>query len=310
MKKAILCLIAAVSLLLPVSAVAAPVSVETPIQEENATENTLPVPISVERKNIDGVEYLVKVYDLPANTPQEQLVEEDFVLEDFLFSYIAADKQLNENKDTKEVTEDAKAEGGSKNLEDVIKLFPATKPYDKDGYQGTLTLDTGSIVTEVAGYTTKNYTVSATKEYPGLMYADPSYVAQSTVKDGYILKVSEDLLSIMEITTGQLPKVFALSMQDITPYGNNLYHLNSILQPATATTAPVVGVAITTETAVPGCATGATNMLSIDEAARFILEVAKAYTKGECSFYDEKEYAHLHKLYGSMEHLRTFGIDA
>ena len=131
-----------------------------------------------------------------------------------------------------------------------------------------------------------------------------------TVKDGYILKVSEDLLSIMEITTGQLPKVFALSMQDITPYGNNLYHLNSILQPATATTAPVVGVAITTETAVPGCATGATNMLSIDEAARFILEVAKAYTKGECSFYDEKEYAHLHKLYGSMEHLRTFGIDA
>ena len=79
MKKAILCLIAAVSLLLPVSAVASPVRVETPIQEENATENTLPVPISMERKNIDGVEYLVKVYDLPANTPQEQLVEEDFV---------------------------------------------------------------------------------------------------------------------------------------------------------------------------------------------------------------------------------------
>ena len=38
MKKAILCLIAAASLLLPVSAAAAPVSVEMPIQEENATE--------------------------------------------------------------------------------------------------------------------------------------------------------------------------------------------------------------------------------------------------------------------------------
>ena len=50
MKKAILCLIAAASLLLPVSAAAAPVSVEMPIQEENATENTMPVPISVERK--------------------------------------------------------------------------------------------------------------------------------------------------------------------------------------------------------------------------------------------------------------------
>ena len=124
-------------------------------------------------------------------------MEEDFVLEDFLFSYIAADKQLNENKDTKEVTEDAKAEGGSKNLEDVIKLFPATKTYDKDGYQGTLTLDTGSIVTEVAGYTTKNYTVSATKEYPGLMYADPSYVAQSTVKDGYTLPLTNVSWTVM-----------------------------------------------------------------------------------------------------------------
>ena len=95
MKKAILCLIAAVSLLLPMPTEAAPMSVETPIQEEN----TLPVPVSVERKNIDGVEYLIKVYDLPADTPQEQLVEEDFVLEDFLFSYITTDKQINENKD-------------------------------------------------------------------------------------------------------------------------------------------------------------------------------------------------------------------
>lgn len=128
-----------------------------------------------------------------------------------------------------------------------------------------------------------------------------------TVKDGYILKVSEDLLGIMEITTGQAPKVFALSMQDITPYGNNLYHLNSILQPSTATDVPVVGVAITTETAVPGCATGATNLMSIDEAGRFILEVAKEYTRGVCGFYDQEEYARMQKLYGSMSHLRTFG---
>lgn len=133
------------------------------------------------------------------------------------------------------------------------------------------------------------------------------FAISPTVKDGYILKVSEDLLSIVEITTGQPPKVFALSMQDITPYGNGLFHLNSILQPATATEAPVVGVAITTETAVPGCATGATNMMSIDEAARFILEVAKAYTEGDCHFYDEEEYGRISKLYGSMSHLRTFG---
>ena len=45
------------------------------------------------------------------------------------------------------------------------------------------------------------------------------------------MRVSEDLLGIAEITTGKLPQVFAISTLDITPYGNGLYHLNSIMQP-------------------------------------------------------------------------------
>ena len=128
-----------------------------------------------------------------------------------------------------------------------------------------------------------------------------------TVKEGYILKVSDDLLDIMQITTGELPRVFALTMQDITPYGNDLYHLNSILQPATATNAPVVGVAITAQTMVPGCATGASHFVDVEEAARFMLEVAKSFCKGDCQFYDKEEFARIVQRYGSMRHLQTQG---
>lgn len=131
------------------------------------------------------------------------------------------------------------------------------------------------------------------------------FAISPTVKEGYILKVSDDLLDIMEITTGELPQVFALSLQDITPYGNEIYHLNSILQPATATDAPVVGVAITTKTAVPGCATGASHIIDIEEAARFMLETAKAYTRGDCHFYNEKEYEIIKATYGSMKRFQT-----
>ena len=46
---------------------------------------------------------------------------------------------------------------------------------------------------------------------------------------------------------------------------------------------------------------------SIEEAARFMLEVAKAYGRKQCSFYDADEYARLQKLYGSMKHLQTLG---
>lgn len=133
------------------------------------------------------------------------------------------------------------------------------------------------------------------------------FAISPTVKSGYILKVSEDLLGIMQTTTGRLPYVFPLSMQDITPYGNNVYHLNSILQPATATDAPVVGVAITTETMVAGSATGASHCTDCEEAARFMLEVAKYFGKGDCSFYDNDEYQLIEKLYGPMTHLQTLG---
>lgn len=128
-----------------------------------------------------------------------------------------------------------------------------------------------------------------------------------TVMQGYILKVSDSLVDLMAVTTGKLPHVFALSQQDITPYGNNLYHLNSVLQPATATNAPVVGVAIATETPVPGCATGASHFTDIEEAARFMLEAAKGFGRGEISFYDPEEFALLKKLYGDMSHFQGFG---
>jgi hypothetical protein len=133
------------------------------------------------------------------------------------------------------------------------------------------------------------------------------FAISPTVKDGYILRVSEDLLDIMQNVTGQMPVVFPLTTQDITPYGNDIYHLNSILQPATATNAPVVGVAITTEVPVPGCATGANQIIDIETAVRFVVEVAKVFGEKKCSFYDEEEFQKLISLYGPLDHLKTLG---
>lgn len=110
-----------------------------------------------------------------------------------------------------------------------------------------------------------------------------------TVKEGYILRVSEDLLRIMEMTTGQFAITFPITVQDITPYGNGLYHINSILQPAVATDAPVVGVAITAQSVVPGCGTGASHETDIADAVRFAVETAKEATNGTCQFYSDAD---------------------
>ena len=135
------------------------------------------------------------------------------------------------------------------------------------------------------------------------------FALSPTIKEGYILEVSNDLMDVMTRVTGKLPAIFPVAQQDITPYGNGLFHLNSILQPATATAAPVIGVAVTTEQPVAGCATGASHFVDVEETARFAVEVAKAYGAGKCSFYDEREFQALVTRYGSMCRLQTMGAD-
>jgi hypothetical protein len=128
-----------------------------------------------------------------------------------------------------------------------------------------------------------------------------------TVKEGYILPVSSDLVNMMEQVSGQSCKVLPLSTQDITPYSNNLYHVNSILQPATATDIPVIGLAITANVPVAGCATGASHEVDIALAATYVIEVAKEFGNKNLTFYDKEEFKKLRELYGSMKHLQTRG---
>lgn len=142
------------------------------------------------------------------------------------------------------------------------------------------------------------------------VHCERGFAVSPTVKEGWILKPSESLLDAQERVTGEPPSTLTISTQDITPYGNDVHHINSILQPATATDAPVVGVATTSVNPVPGCGTGANYMPEIAEAAGFVLETAKDFTRGRASFYDEEEYERLRSLYGSMDRLQTPGEDA
>ncbi len=124
-----------------------------------------------------------------------------------------------------------------------------------------------------------------------------------TLKEGYLLRVSEDLLDILEAITGKPPLVLPLTTQDITPYSNGLYHINSIMQHGTFTSSPVVGLAITAETAVPGCAAHSTNPSDLDTAARFALAVAQNFGRGKCCFFTQEEFQKMQKLYGPLDHL-------
>jgi hypothetical protein len=133
------------------------------------------------------------------------------------------------------------------------------------------------------------------------------FAISATALQGYLLKVSGDLVDIMESTTGRHAYTFPLAIQDITPYDNGISHFNSIMQPSVATAAPVVGVAITAESAVSGSAVNANHETDLTEAVQFCVATAKSYTAGTCQFYDENEYATLLQKYGSLSIFQTEG---
>ncbi len=127
-----------------------------------------------------------------------------------------------------------------------------------------------------------------------------------TVKEGYLLPPTDNMLDIMQNVTGRMPQVIPLATQDFAGSGE-LRHINSIMMPSTMTKSPVMGVATTAAVAVPGVATGANQPTDLDEAARFCIEVAKAFGRGECSFYNAQEFVRIVELYGSLSHLQTPG---
>ena len=127
------------------------------------------------------------------------------------------------------------------------------------------------------------------------------------VREGWVLPIPDQILDVLGWVSGQLPVTLPLTTQDITPQENGLPHINSIMQPSVVGTAPVIGVALTSQTVVPGCATGVSNAADIDVATRFCIEVAKRFTAGDCGFCDEAAWQALQRRYGSLRHLQTLG---
>jgi len=127
------------------------------------------------------------------------------------------------------------------------------------------------------------------------------------VRDGWILKVSDDILDIYTRVTGEPPVIVPLTMQDIIPFSTRVYHINSIVQPWIYTAAPILGVATTTRMPVPGSATGVTNALVLDLASRFVLEVVKEYVAKRIRFHDEEEWNTIIKVHGEIKDVMKRG---
>ncbi len=158
---------------------------------------SIPFLISSDQKQIEGSIFLTKVYEVAEDFDPSALVENGYEKDGYLFAYHKTDKKMNENKQTKELSESIAIETATDNKEGILNRLPQTIDYNKEDFTGVLSLEHNSIATEVAAYKTQNTTLSTVKEYTELMAADNSYIPQTAEKEGQTLQLTDVNWAVM-----------------------------------------------------------------------------------------------------------------
>lgn len=147
-------------------------------------------------QNLNGQQQAIMVYTLLPDQQPEDLIEQDFEYDGYLYAYSGMTKQEQTFNEEKLHTETITVNTGSKDLKDILAELKPTIEFDDGTSQGILALDHETIKTEAAGYKTSIYTVTATKNFTGLASNDSSLIDPTAVKNGRTLSLSNITWSV------------------------------------------------------------------------------------------------------------------
>lgn len=148
------------------------------------------VPTDTVVQNLNGSQQVIKTYTIDPSTDPQELIEEPFVLDGYLYTFADIVKTDNHVEDVKSHTETVTVDTSKDDLNVILQQLAPVIEYDDGLYSGTLSLDHTSLHTEATGYSTRSYTVSETKTISQLDRNDMSYVPATTVKNGVTLNLA------------------------------------------------------------------------------------------------------------------------
>ncbi|EZQ10274.1 hypothetical protein CM19_04270 [Candidatus Acidianus copahuensis] len=144
--------------------------------------------------------------------------------------------------------------------------------------------------------------IDSTKGNRIAKYSD--FAITHVIKDGYIMKVSDEVLDIYEKVTDHEPYFVPLTSSDLTPMDFNSYHISTLISPWLYTESPLIGVATVSKFAIPGYETGVQNISMLENAGKFCVELSRFINKGGSAF-DEKELIELKNKLGESNLLKV-----
>ena len=155
-----------------------------------AQASIMQVPVSSTAAEINGQQVLTQVFEIEEDGSFDpaQLIEDDFVRGEYVYSFDRITKEESETTETKDVEQQSTVSSDTDNLQSNIDLFAGSVQYeDAEGFTGTLTLDTSSIQTTTDGYETTSRQITETRTFDGMEYNDPTLIPLTVEKDGYTL---------------------------------------------------------------------------------------------------------------------------
>ena len=155
-----------------------------------ASAFAMEVPTKTVIQNLNGTQQYIKIYTVSPETDPKSLIEDSFSYEGFDYSYSDMTKCENFLENEKEHTEVFTVETQKKDLSAVLEALPPSIPFDDGTYTGTLYLDHTTIETKAAGFVSRSYTISDTREFANLDSNDMSYIPQFIDKDGKTLQLT------------------------------------------------------------------------------------------------------------------------
>lgn len=182
LRKPLACLLAVGALSITASAASLPV---------DTGQSGQPIPTSVVTENLNGSQIVVKTFSLKPGEEPHALIEAPFDQEGYRYTFSEITQRENPFEDRRAQEQTVTVNTNSKNLSAVLAELASTIPYDDGMFKGTLSLDHTTLNTQAAGYTSKGYTATETKQIGGLTRNDPSVVPATTVKDGQTLPLTD-----------------------------------------------------------------------------------------------------------------------
>lgn len=147
------------------------------------------VPTNTTIQDINGVRQYIKIYTVAPDTDPQSLIDDVFEYDGYTYTYSSMTKEEQSYSEKEHHTETVTADTEKSDLSVVLKALSPSIEYDDGEFQGTLYLDHSTISTVASGYTTKSYTVSATKEIDNLDTNDMAYVPDTTTKNGVTVQL-------------------------------------------------------------------------------------------------------------------------